>query len=95
MEHMRYYIIGGQYESKCYGETESLRGAKAMASRNREYWDNHQGWHTPRIYTEDMVREVESKGRITTRDGETIIVPTGDCAWYHDGTRWVENKPQW
>ena len=92
---MKYYIIGGQYESHCYGCSETLRGAKAMASRNKEYWDNLQGWHTPRIYTEDAVQEIESKGRITSRDGETIIVPAGDCAWYHDGKEWVDKtKPQ-
>lgn len=93
---MKYYVIGGQYESHCYGYSESLRGAKAMASRNKEFWDNFQGWNTPRIYTEDAVQEVESKSRITSRDGETIIVPTGNCAWYHDGKTWVDNtKPQW
>ena len=93
---MKYYIIGGQYESHCYGYSETLRGAKAMASRTKEYWDNFQGWHTPRIYTEDAVKEIESKGRITSMDGETIIVPVGDCAWYHDGKEWIDNtKPQW
>lgn len=69
---------------------ETLRGAKIIASRNKEYWDNWQGWHTPCIYAEDAVEEIKSIGRITSRDGETIIVPVGDCSWYHDGKKWVE-----
>lgn len=90
---MKYYVIGGQYESHCYGSSATLRGAKAMASRNKEYWDNFQGWHTPRIYAEEAVRKVESKGRITPNDGETIIIPIGDCLCYHDGSKWVDYQP--
>jgi len=45
-----FYVIGGQYESYCYGGAHTLIGAKRMANRNQEYWDNWQGWHTPAIY---------------------------------------------
>lgn len=70
-----YQVIGGQYESYYYGESESLRGAKIIARRNKEYWDNFQGWHTPKIYKASDVIEIESRGRITSHDGETIRVP--------------------
>ena len=45
-----FYVIGGQYQAYCYGGTPTLIGAKRMANRNQEYWDNWQGWHTPDIY---------------------------------------------
>ena len=71
----KYQIIGGQYESHWYGESDSLRGAKIIAKKHEEYWDNWQGWHTPAIYESKDVIEIESKGRITTRDGDVIRVP--------------------
>lgn len=71
----KYQVIGGQYESYWYGESDSLRGAKIIAGRNKEYWDNWQGWHTPRIYLAEDVEEIESRGRITSHDGDIIRVP--------------------
>ena len=70
-----YYVIGGQYESYCYGGTPTLIGAKRLANKNKEYWDNWQGWHTPAIYKADDTQVIESSGRITTRDGVVIRVP--------------------
>ena len=70
-----YYVIGGQYESYCYGGTPTLIGAKRLANKNREYWDNWQGWHTPQIYRADDTQVIESSGRITNRDGVVIRVP--------------------
>lgn len=76
----RYQVIGGQYESHWYGESDSLHGAKVIAGRNKEHWDNWSGWHTPRIYLAEDVREIESRGRITTPDGATIRVPVMGAA---------------
>lgn len=73
----KYQVIGGQYESKWIGESDSLHGAKIIAGKNKEYWDNWQGWHTPKIYRAENVREIESRGRITTPDGVIIRVPAG------------------
>ena len=70
-----YQIIGGQYESYWYGESDSLHGAKCIASRHEEYWDNWQGWHKPAIYAAEDVAEIESRGRITTCDGVLIRIP--------------------
>lgn len=70
-----YQIIGGQHESIWYGESNTLRGARCIATRNCEYWDNWQGWHKPAIFAAEDVKEIESRGRITTRDGVTIRVP--------------------
>lgn len=57
------------------GGTPTLIGAKRLASRNMEYWDNWQGWHKPKIYRAEDVQKVTSKGRITTRDGIDIYIP--------------------
>lgn len=70
-----YYVIGGQYESHYYGASATMRGAKLIAARNREYWDNWQGWHTPHIYRAEDVQAITSRGRITTPDGWEIIAP--------------------
>ena len=45
-----YYVIGGQYSYICYGWCRTLLGAKRLARKNQEYWDNWAGWHTPSIY---------------------------------------------
>ena len=75
----KYQIIGGQYESHWYGESDSLRGARCIATRHKEYWDNWQGWHKPLIYAAEDVVEIVSKGRITTPDGITIRIPKEDA----------------
>lgn len=46
----KYYIVGGQYALRCYGACDTILGAKRIASKNVEYWDNWQGWHTPAIF---------------------------------------------
>lgn len=70
----RYQVIGGQYEQFWYGQSDTFRGAKMIAGRNNELWDNWQGWHTPVIYrAEDcMLRECE--GMITKRDGVKMVM---------------------
>lgn len=73
----KYQVIGGQYESVWYGESDTLRGAKIIAGKHKEYWDNWQGWHTPKIYTAENVKEIESRGRVTTPDGWKIRIPAG------------------
>lgn len=51
-----YYVIGGQYHAYCYGGSNTLRGAKLLAAKHDEYWDNFQGWNRPKIYAaEDCV----------------------------------------
>ena len=50
MNTINYYVIGGQYHQYCYGGSETLRGAKLIAAKNDEHWDNWQGWHRPKIY---------------------------------------------
>lgn len=94
MENNGYYVIGGQYESCCYGHAETLLGAKRKATANREYWDNWQGWHTPMVYSADDVVEIESKGRVTTCDGMVIVVPKDHAipaAAFIDG-KWIDDE---
>ena len=71
----KYQIIGGQYEYVWYGESDSLRGAKIIATKNEEYWDNWQGFHKPKIYSAEDVEEIEAHGCITVADGVTVRVP--------------------
>ena len=91
-----YQVIGGQYESHWYGESDSLRGAKTIASKHTEYWDNWQGWHKPLIYAACDVAEVISKGRITTHDGAVIRVAKDDAQpvahWDDSGKKWIDGE---
>lgn len=73
-----YYVIGGQYESICYGGTPTLIGAKRLANKHKECWDNWQGWHTPNIYKAEDVKEIECHGWISKYDGQIEIIPK-DC----------------
>ena len=75
MKKINYYVIGGQYESICYGGTPTLIGAKRLATKNEEYWDNWQGWHKPAIYRAEDTEIIESCGRISCYDGAKIRVP--------------------
>ena len=50
MKAINYYVIGGQYESYCYGGAATLLGAKRLAGKHVEHWDNWQGAYRPRIY---------------------------------------------
>ena len=57
----RYQVIGGQYFNVWYGESNRLRGAKIIAGKHAEYWDNWQGWRKPDIYSADDVTEKDGK----------------------------------
>lgn len=59
-EKINYYVIGGQYQYYCYGGTPTLLGAKRLATRHEEYWDNWAGWHKPAIYRAEDTVEVEN-----------------------------------
>ena len=85
----QYCIIGGQYRDYCYGEKETLLGAKRLAAKKVEYWDNWQGWHIPRIYD---IKDTE----VVTIDGEKTRVPKAGATAiakgnYKNGkTTWTE-----
>ncbi|MCR5792710.1 MAG: hypothetical protein K6G65_06035 [Lachnospiraceae bacterium] len=53
----KYQVIGGQFSSIYYGESDSLQEAEQIANENKEYWDAWQGWHSPAIYDKRGVRE--------------------------------------
>lgn len=89
----KYQVIGGQYESCWIGESDSLHGAKILATRNMEYWDNWQGWHKPCIYRAEDVEIAESYGRICTPDGWDIRVTKFVARpWVWRGDRWVRRE---
>ena len=50
---IKYYVIGGQYCFYNHGGAATLEGAKRLATKNREYWDNWQGWNKPSIYRKE------------------------------------------
>lgn len=50
----KYCVIGGQYQYYYYGSAPTLIGAKRLAGKHQEYWDNWQGWHIPDIYIVGM-----------------------------------------
>ncbi len=58
MKKIEYYVIGGQYAYYCYGGAPTLTGAKRLANRSAEYWDNWQGWHIPSIYKAEDVEDI-------------------------------------
>lgn len=53
----KFLVIGGQYNFVFYGLKATERAAKILATKNREYWDNRQGWHKPVIY--ELAEEIE------------------------------------
>ena len=60
---INYYVIGGQYQYYNHGGTPTLLGAKRLATKCMEYWDNWQGWHKPDIYkAEDCVLGINLYG---------------------------------
>lgn len=89
MKKNNFAIIGGQYASYCYGFTPTLIGAKRLARKNLEYWDNWQGWHAPKIY------KIEDVEKVTNFYGETYAPKYGALpvvfAWVEDNG----NKLTW
>lgn len=89
----KYQVIGGQYEQSWKGESDTLLGAKRIASRNEEYWDNWQGWHTPAIYAAEDCSVIKCRGWITMYDGSETIVSNDfaePVAWKDRSTgKWV------
>lgn len=71
----KYQVIGGQYFFCRYGESDSLRGAKQIAAKHKEYWDNWQGWHRPKIYLAEDCEQGEGNeynfSGIHPKDGAT------------------------
>ena len=67
MNSTKYVVIGGQYFQRCYGVVDNLIAAKRLATKNEEYWDNWQGFHTPLVYDFRDCEELED-GRIIHKD---------------------------
>ena len=71
----KYQVIGGQYERICYGESDTLRGARIISGRHEEYWDNFAGWHKPAIYRAEDCEQRECRDMILHHDGEIATFP--------------------
>lgn len=60
MKRNNFYVIGGQYQPTCYGGAPTLIGARRLANKHWQYWDNWQGWHRPKIFrAEDTFIDVD------------------------------------
>lgn len=71
----KFVVIGGQYEPNYIGQSDSIHGAKVIAGKNKEYFDNWQGWRTPHIYRAEDCEEREANGYITLFEGARYIFP--------------------
>lgn len=80
----KYIVIGGQYDYRTYGTAKTLTGAKRLATKNAEYWDNWQGWHYPDVYrVEDVEAAKTFFGDVyRPKDG---AIPVAIRRW---GSRW-------
>ena len=84
---MMYYVIGGQYDAFNHGGANTILGAKRLATKCAELWDNWQGWHIPSIY-----REEDCKPQ-SNFYGEQILPIYGAIpVAVHDGKKWVSEK---
>lgn len=70
----KYAVIGGQYDHYCHGTTPTLLGAKRLARKSQEYWDNWQGWHTPSIYAVKDCRSYGYGGLVPKIDALPVAV---------------------
>ena len=90
----RYQVIGGQYEPYWYGESDTLRREKIIATKHEEYLDNWRGWCKPNIYEAKDVEVITTHGMITHNDGSTIRVPKDFanpvCLWNEENHRWYK-----
>lgn len=82
---MAFYIIGGQYQPYNHGSAPTLLGAKRLAKKAAEYWDNWQGWHVPSIYA---AADCEMR---TNFYGAQMLPKSGASpVAVFDGKRWTE-----
>lgn len=77
----KYQVIGGEYETKWWGESDTLREAKMIANRFTECYSDGKPYK-PYIYLAEDVENVESHGRILTDDGVCTRVPKNNALPY-------------
>jgi len=87
MKEVNYYVIGGQYYQYCYGGSASLLGAKQIAAKHDEHWDNWQGWHRPKIYAacDCFLADTQFNGEQMIHKPEAVPVEVYDM----DRKKWV------
>lgn len=89
-----YYIIGGQYYFYCYGSAETMTGAKRIAGKHDEYWDNWQGWHRPSIYkAEDCIladTQFHGEQMIPAEGAHPVAVYDMDHKMWYNPDAWQE-----
>lgn len=60
-------------------------GAKMIASKNEELWDNWEGWHKPKVFLAEDCEEAYGY-----RDGKIVRVPKPEArpVFFFDNGRW-------
>ena len=77
----RFCVIGGQHEYVCYGGAPTYTGAKRMAAKNTERWDNRRGICRPAIHKAEDTTEIDisfgrgHSGRMTIRVPKFDVQP--------------------
>lgn len=87
----KYQVIGGECVHVWYGESDTLRGAKNIATRNREYWSNWQGWRTPKVYNASdcfLSSATEFSKGIFPKPGATPVCIFWGGKWFELDTTW-------
>ena len=90
----KFCVIGGQYFPVHYGNTPTLLGAKRLAGKHHEYWDNWQGWHVPAVYRIEDVEEINHYFAGLTLAPKPDAEPVA-YAWYSESSNkvfWEESK---
>lgn len=82
---IKYYVIGGQYEDYNYGGAATLLGAKRIATKNEEYWDNWQGWHKPSIF---KAEDCELSNNFYGRDYYPKANAVPEVSWNQYTKKW-------
>lgn len=84
---IKFYVIGGQYQALNHGGAATLLGAKRLAKKYEEYWDNWQGFHVPSIYAaEDCVESSNFYG------DQILPRPEVNPVAFWNGKKW--EKPE-
>lgn len=86
-EQKNYYVIGGQYLYLCHGTASTLIGAKRLATKCVEYWENCQSFRYPKIYEAKDIQEITSfDNECSTYVPKENAEPIATREW---GDRWV------